>query len=373
MGHDALHGPRELVRAHVVDRASSLDARQACIRAHDHGTTREARQRLGDGDQLVRAERAVHAHGVGAQRRQRDGCDFRRGAQKGAAVFAERHRGEHGKRAVLLGRQHGRLGLPQIGHGLDDDQVAPRIGGRPHLLGEQGVCLFEGKRAPRLQKRARGTDVAGHVPGACRAGALRGGAVRLGHRRTSGQLAGVRAERVRRDHFRTASTYAQWMAVTAWGSSMFRRSGKAPSSTRPRSCSMVPMPPSCTRMSWPRRTCSRWSSLTTSPAKESCSMVMQRPFAFPKRRDSRVPRRLPAQPTGPGPQPTRDPPLPCSLERRHVRTRYVGLIHGVDMQSARTMGLKVDQLRAGILDARPMQVVGRVRVFRHKLDQGGRQ
>ena len=52
---------------------------------------------------------------------------------------------KNGKIRVLDGGEDGSLGLAQVGHGLDDDEVAARRIRGTHLLGEQIVGVVEGE------------------------------------------------------------------------------------------------------------------------------------------------------------------------------------------------------------------------------------
>ena len=91
------------------------------------------------------------------------------------------------------------LRLEQVGHGLDEDEVGAVALGGHGLLAEERVRLFERQRAERLQERARGADVGRHVASAGRARAGDGGGEDLVDAGRVPQLAGVGAERVRRD------------------------------------------------------------------------------------------------------------------------------------------------------------------------------
>ena len=198
--HDALHDGSELRGLHVVHGASLHDVRQPGVRSHHHGAARAAHQLAGHRFQLRRPQRAVHAHHVRAQRRQHGRRHARGRAEERAPVLAERHGGEDGQVVEVLRRQHRRLRLAQIRHGLDEHDVAPGVHHRAHLLGEYLVGLLERQRAQGLQQHADGAEAARHVAGAGRAGVGRRRAVDVGHRRAALQLVRVGAERVRGDH-----------------------------------------------------------------------------------------------------------------------------------------------------------------------------
>ena len=177
--------------------AAVLDARKAGVGLDHDGALGPRQHALDERNEVVGAERAVDAHGVGAHRAQGDGRDLGRGAEEGAAVLGERHRDEDGQVGVLDDGKKRRLGLREVGHGLDDEEVGARGGRGPRLLGKERVRLVEGKGPHGLEKLARRADVGGDVACPRGAGARDGGVEDLLHRRGVAELVAVRAEGVR--------------------------------------------------------------------------------------------------------------------------------------------------------------------------------
>ena len=158
------------------------------------------------GQQLRRAQGAVHADGVRTQAGQCRGHGSRCAAGEGAPGFLKAHRHDDGEGAVFLRSDQGGAGLLQVGHGLDGDEVSPGLHARADDLGEHIHCRLKGEGAQRLQQLAQGTDVQSDL----RAGACTGLLCRLDgaqdgllHGRAVGsQLAAVRAEGVGVDDVR---------------------------------------------------------------------------------------------------------------------------------------------------------------------------
>ena len=183
----------------VVEGAAVLDAWKARVRLHHEGHAGKGRHAREQGRKRVGTQRAVDAHGLHAQGRQRHGADLGTRAQEGAAVLAERHGGHHGQLGALKAGEHRRLGLEQVGHGLDDEEVGAGSLGGTGLLGKEVVCLVEIHGAQGFEQSADGTDVGGHVAGARLACARDGGREHVLHAGGVAQLVGVGAERVGRD------------------------------------------------------------------------------------------------------------------------------------------------------------------------------
>ena len=183
----------------VVEGAAVLDARQARVRLHHEGHAGKGRHAREQGCERVGTQRAVDAHGLHAQGRQRHGADLGTRAQEGAAVLAERHGGHHGQLGALKAGKHRRLGLKQVGHGLDDEEVGAGNLGGTRLLGKEVVRLVEVHGAQGLEQSADGADVGGHIAGARLARARDGGREHVLHAGGVSQLVGVGAERVGRD------------------------------------------------------------------------------------------------------------------------------------------------------------------------------
>ena len=183
----------------VVEGAAVLDARQARVCLHHEGHAGKGRHAREQGRKRVGAQRAVDAHGLHAQRRQRHGADLGTRAQEGAAVLTERHGRHHGQLGTLKAGKHRRLGLKQVGHGLDNEEVGAGSPGGKRLLGKEVVRLVEVHGAQGLEQSADGTDVGSHVAGARLARARDSGREHVLHAGGVAQLVGVGAERVGRD------------------------------------------------------------------------------------------------------------------------------------------------------------------------------
>ena len=184
----------------VVEGTAVLDARKACICLHHERHAGEGRHAREQGRKRVGAQRAVDAHGLHAQRRQRHGANLGTRAQEGAAVLAERHGGHHGQLGALKTGKHRRLGLKQVGHGLDDEKVGSGGLGGTRLLGEEVVCLVKVHGTQGLEQGSDGADVGGHIAGSRLARARDGGREHVLHAGGVAQLVGVGAERIGRNH-----------------------------------------------------------------------------------------------------------------------------------------------------------------------------
>ena len=183
----------------VVEGTAVLDARQARVRLHHEGHAGKGRHAREQGCERVGAQRAVDAHSLHAQRRQRHGADLGTRAQEGAAVLAERHGGHHGQLGALKAGKHRRLSLEQVGHGLDDEEVGAGSLGGTGLLGKEVVRLVKVHGAQGLEQSANGADVGSHVAGARLARARDGGCEHVLHAGGVAQLVSVGTERVGRD------------------------------------------------------------------------------------------------------------------------------------------------------------------------------
>ena len=183
----------------VVEGAAVLDTRQARVCLHHEGHAGKGCHAREQGRKRVGTKRAVDAHGLHTQCRQRHGADLGTRAQEGAAVLAERHGGHHGQLGALKAGKHRRLSLKQVGHGLDDEEVGTGSLGGTGLLGKEVVRLVEIHGAQGLEQSADGTDVGSHVAGARLARARDGGCEHVLHAGGISQLVGVGTERVGRD------------------------------------------------------------------------------------------------------------------------------------------------------------------------------
>ena len=159
----ARDGAAVLGSVDVEHGAAVLDARKPGVGLDNDGALGPRQHALDERHEVVRAERAVDAHGVGAHRAQGHGSDLGRGAEEGAAVLGERHRDEDRQVRVLDDGKKRRLGLREVGHGLDNKEVGARGGRGPRLLGEERVRLVKGKGPHRLEELPRRADVGGDV------------------------------------------------------------------------------------------------------------------------------------------------------------------------------------------------------------------
>lgn len=93
-GGDELCAPRgELLRPHGEDGSAVFQSWHTGVGQHADGNGAVLCQSLDDGDELLGAERAVHADDVGTERFQGDGGRLRIGARDGAPVLAVREPG----------------------------------------------------------------------------------------------------------------------------------------------------------------------------------------------------------------------------------------------------------------------------------------
>ena len=121
-------------------------------------------------------------------------------------VKVKGHGDKHRQRAALLCRQQRRLGLVQVGHGLNDNEIGPGLYTGVHHLPEQLVGPLEGEAPHGLQQLTQGANVQSHLrPGPVHGvlGQSDGRPHYLLHRVSrGGQLAGVCPEGVGVDHLR---------------------------------------------------------------------------------------------------------------------------------------------------------------------------
>ena len=160
------HGLAVLGRMDVEDRLAVHDARQARVGLDHHGALGPGNHALYQRQEVVGAQRAVDAHGIGAHRREGDRGHLGRGAQEGAAVLGKGHGHKDGQIGVLLHGEKGGLGLGQVCHGLDDKEIGAGRGCRARLAGKELVGVVEGQGTHGLQELAGGANVGGHVANA---------------------------------------------------------------------------------------------------------------------------------------------------------------------------------------------------------------
>ena len=158
---------------------------------------------------------------VGPQAFQHPGHGRRGAAGEGAAVCVKAHGDEYGQSGIFLCSQQRRLGLVQVRHGFDHDQVRAVALPADHHFGKKIVSLLEGQRSQRLQQRAQRP----HVQGGQRAGALQGvpGGTQAGGNDFIGGMAGffqlepVGPEGVGVDHLAARGQVSPVHALDAFG------------------------------------------------------------------------------------------------------------------------------------------------------------
>ena len=166
--HHKRHGVRIGNGIDIEDGPPVLHARKAGVGLDHHGFAGDGEHGLGEGSKLRRAKRAVDTQDICPQGIEGDGGDIGRGAKEGPAVRFERHGGEDGQVAVLFRGEDRGLDLCQVGHGLDDDEVATCCLRRTDLLGEVAVRLVERHGPQRAKQGPQRADVSGDIAGAGR-------------------------------------------------------------------------------------------------------------------------------------------------------------------------------------------------------------
>ena len=204
---ERLHLLRERLRSGLVDGAPADDARQPRVGLRDDGRRRAVQERANPRFGPVGAEPAVDPQRVHAQAFERGDDGRRIRAREQLAALVERDGREHGQPApALLGGDHGRLELAQVGHRLNDDQVRPGRDAGGDRLAERRHGVLEAEVAERREEPAGGADVerdealaaAGLLPGAAGVGDRGGDELGARMRRPLGrELHGRRAEGVR--------------------------------------------------------------------------------------------------------------------------------------------------------------------------------
>ena len=171
----ARHRLRVLLWPHVVGGHAIHHVRQTGVGLRHHGTGCPREHPLDERRHGRRAKAAVDSHDIRTQGGERDRSGLGRGAQERAAVLPKGHGHKRRQVGVLAHGEKRRLGLGQVGHGLDHKEVRSGGIGSTHLLGKEVICVVKGKRAHGLEKLARGTKVRCHIAGT--------GIARTGHRR----------------------------------------------------------------------------------------------------------------------------------------------------------------------------------------------
>ena len=199
-GPDQLrHGGGKVLRAHPEVGAAVHTLGEAGVGLDEHGEGGETEQLREEGGHLFGPQAAVEADGVHPQALQQGHGGGEVAAGEHPPGLVQHHRDEDGKVAVLLGSQHGGLGLVEVAHGLDEHQVGPGGGARPDGGGVGGHRLLKGQVPHGPEQPAGGAQVQCHKAAAV----LRHGLTGQGHgggddllHRVAGELDGVGAEGV---------------------------------------------------------------------------------------------------------------------------------------------------------------------------------
>ena len=137
------HVDGKLRRAHVKDGVAVAGVGQTGVGVDHQGHRGVLQQLLHNGHHLGGAQTAVDAQGAHTQALQQGHSGGGGAAGEQLAVFPV-HGGHHHRQvAVLLGGQHGGLGLVGVAHGLNQDQVGPHRRPDAHHLGVQGHCVLK--------------------------------------------------------------------------------------------------------------------------------------------------------------------------------------------------------------------------------------
>ena len=128
---DELRAPRgEFLRTHGEDGSAIFQPGHARVGQDADGNRTVLCERLDDGDEFLRAERAVHANDVSAERFQGDGGRLRIRARDGASVLAVGKLADDGKFRCILGRQEACAHFLYVDACLEDQAVCTCIGKR---------------------------------------------------------------------------------------------------------------------------------------------------------------------------------------------------------------------------------------------------
>ncbi len=158
MLRDASHGVGELLRPDVV--FTAVRVREAGVRFEDEGQVGIVGHPLDDRLEVLRTEGAVDTECADAEAGERERGRFGGDAREGAPRGLEGHGDEDRLSGrVFPGGQHRRLGLVEVRHGLDDDDIGLIC--RVHLLREEVIGVFEGEGAGRFEELADGADIEG--------------------------------------------------------------------------------------------------------------------------------------------------------------------------------------------------------------------
>ena len=119
-------------------------------------------QLLHQGDQLIRAQGTVETQGVRAHPLQGESHGGDGTSGEGPPAALEGHGAQQGEVGAFLGRQYRHPGFVQVGHGLDDDEIRPRLDPGPDLLGELFIGLLQGEGACGFQALPQRSQIQGH-------------------------------------------------------------------------------------------------------------------------------------------------------------------------------------------------------------------
>ena len=142
----------EFLRRHVVGRFPVHQSGQARVGLNHHRQVGVPQNLSQHGPQLLRPQRAVEADPIRPQTGQRHRSSSRVHPQEGPSVLPEGHGDKHRQACPLLRRQQSGLGLQQVAHGFNEDQVRPCPLPHLHDVCKLAVSLLEGHLAERLQQ-----------------------------------------------------------------------------------------------------------------------------------------------------------------------------------------------------------------------------
>ena len=160
---DFFHPAGEFLGSHVIDGPAAFRAWKPRIGIDDDRHAADLGKPLHDRNHLLRPEAAVDAQRVHPQAFQkRHGGIYAAPGQK-LPLLIESDRDADRQVAVLFGRQHGRLGLIAVRHGLDQDQVRPGPAAIAYDLSEQLHCPLKRQIPQGLEKLSRGPYIQRHI------------------------------------------------------------------------------------------------------------------------------------------------------------------------------------------------------------------
>src|SRR5256714_8212421 len=154
---------RHVLRARHVHTSTADVAWHACIRLGRELPPRDRRHFLNCIENDLRADRAVEADDVGAERVERPREIFGRHPVRSVAVRADCHLRDDGNSGIDFARRENRLfDLMKIGERLEEEDVAAGILEWLQLLAECGTRFVEAGWTKWLDTQTQWTDRASH-------------------------------------------------------------------------------------------------------------------------------------------------------------------------------------------------------------------